>query len=108
MKFLKIFVLAIIGGVIVFYAARIVIAQSATPLPAWVQPNGQTDWSQFPNCAPILGADGKVSKDAKGNIRCIPKSEFMNTPLPPPTNTAEELAQPSVESETIEVTPVRP
>ncbi|WP_329063658.1 hypothetical protein [Streptomyces sp. NBC_01429] len=38
----------------------------APPAPEWVNPDGTVDQSKMPEELPLIGADGKVAKDANG------------------------------------------
>lgn len=43
----------------------------APPTPAWVNPDGTVDESKMPEELPLIGADGKVVKDANGKTLMV-------------------------------------
>lgn len=43
----------------------------APPTPEWVNPDGTVDESKMPEELPLIGADGKVVKDADGKTLMV-------------------------------------
>ncbi len=109
MRFVKVILASMVAGIVVFGLARFVSAQmSHPPLPAWINADGTTDFSKMPDCIPIVDQTGKLSVDAKGQPRCLPKQKLMEAPPPPPQTGAEQSQSPVVPKQVIPVELQRP
>lgn len=89
----------------------------APPIPEWVNPDGTVDESKMPEELPLIGADGKVVKDADGKTLMvktrvkIAQSGAPQAPLAGPRAGEKRSTSPDAEgrkTETVEVEPSVP